>query len=82
MTNPAIIARKKGALEMSDYEVKNRVQTSRHNEKTIPGASPQLVEDLRGAAYEGVSYGTYMWRKYEKQHQAFYDKYKRKHQHS
>lgn len=80
--NPAIIVRKKGALEMSDYEVKTTAPKARRTENTIPGASPQLVEDLRCAAYEGVSYGTYMWRKYEKQHQAFYDKYKRKHQHS
>lgn len=67
---------------MSDYEVKITAQHTRRSETAIPGASPQLVEDLRGAAYEGVSYGTYMWRKYEKQHQAFYDKYKRKRQHS
>ena len=82
MTSQEIIVRKKGALEMSDYEVKTTAHHTRRSVTGIPGASQQLVEDLRGAAYEGVSYGTYMWRKYEKQHQAFYDKYKRKHQHS
>ena len=68
---------------MSDYEVKTTTHHTRRSETGIPGASQQLVEDVRGAAYEGVSYGTYMWRKYEKQHQAFYDKYnKRKRQSS
>lgn len=57
---------------MSDCEIKY---------SKIHGISPQLAEDLKCAAAEGVSYGTYMWLKNERKLQAQYEKLaKRKNQ--
>lgn len=75
MLNPAIIVRKKGALEMSDYEVKKINPPIRSYGLKIPGASEQLAKDLKNASYAGVSYGRYMWLKYEEEQREYYEKY-------
>lgn len=50
---------------MNDYEVKE-VKRVKKAFCRIPGASQQLASDIHAAIEEGVSYGTYIWRKLEK----------------
>lgn len=43
----------------------------------LPGASKRLAEDIHNAIIDGSSYGTYMWKKAEKEDREYYEKYGR-----
>ena len=61
---------------MNDYEVKEKVgATKARTVSRIPGASPQLSKDIFASVEMGVSYGHYMWLKYEKEEAEYYKKY-------
>lgn len=62
---------------MSDYEVFDEIKKPR-KPFSIPGASPQLCKDIKSAIEQGVSYGTYMWLKSEKEDREYFEKYGRK----
>ena len=51
---------------MSDYEVFEQTKKPR-KPFNIPGASLQLRKDIKASIEQGVSYGTYMWLKSEKE---------------
>lgn len=62
---------------MSDYEVYEKFIQLR-KPYSIPGASHTLENDIRNAISEGVSYGTYMWRKQQREDEAYFKKYGKK----
>lgn len=61
---------------MNDYEVNEKIgPTKARTVSRIPGATPQLSKDIFTAEEMGVSYGYYMWLKYEKEEAEYYKKY-------
>ncbi len=59
---------------MSDYEVFEQELPPR-KPFSIPGASRELENDIRNAITEGCSYGVYMWRKRQREDEAYFKKY-------
>lgn len=61
---------------MNDYEVNEKIgPTKARTVSRIPGATPQLSKDIHAAVEMGVSYGHYMWLKYEKEEAEYFKKY-------
>ncbi len=59
---------------MSDYEKIDKPPTNR-TFCDLPGVSKQLARDIQNSIIEGVSYGTYMWRKQAREDEAYFKKY-------
>lgn len=62
---------------MSDYEVFDKFIELR-KPFSIPGATDELETDIRNAISEGVPYGTYMWRKQQREDEEYFKKYGKK----